>query len=137
MRYGVLVDLATKVWRGEMIDVSMGHFNAIWQQDANAQSLAAFGNVSTPPFVVNVVGPELLNMRKIAEGFAQIMGKKADIRGMESTDALIGNAGLSTKSFGKPSVSIEQLMQWIAAWVQAGGVNINKPTHFEERGGKF
>jgi NAD dependent epimerase/dehydratase family len=137
MRYGVLVDLAGKVWRGEMIDVSMGHFNAIWQQDANAQSLAAFGNVTTPPFVLNVVGSELLNMRRIAEGFGEIMGKKVEIRGKESADALLGNAGVATKLFGRPSVSVEQMMKWIAGWVQAGGVNINKPTHFEERGGKF
>jgi hypothetical protein len=137
MRYGVLVDLAGKVHRGEPIDVSMGHFNAIWQQDANAQSLAAFGHVSSPPFVLNVVGPELLNMRKIAEQFGRIIGKTPDVRGNESSDALIGNAALSIKLFGKPSATIEQLMQWIAGWVQTGGVNINKPTHFEERGGKF
>src|SRR4029078_3915310 len=38
--YGVLYDLAPNVWEGREIDVSMGHFNAIWQADANAQSLA-------------------------------------------------------------------------------------------------
>src|SRR4051794_13033385 len=31
LRYGVLADLARRVWAGEEIDVSMGHVNVIWQ----------------------------------------------------------------------------------------------------------
>src|SRR6185295_8204629 len=42
MRYGVMVDMAQQVWAEKEIDVSMGAFNAIWQGDANAMTLAAF-----------------------------------------------------------------------------------------------
>src|SRR5437899_2033390 len=31
LRYGVLVDIARRVWAGETIDLSMGNLNAIWQ----------------------------------------------------------------------------------------------------------
>ena len=48
LRYGVLVDLAQKVWRGEPIDLAMGYFNAIWQGDANAMTPAAFDHVGSP-----------------------------------------------------------------------------------------
>src|SRR5436305_729566 len=42
MRYGVLLDMARKVWAGEPVDVSMPALNAIWQADANAHTLQAF-----------------------------------------------------------------------------------------------
>src|SRR6202165_40007 len=54
MRYGVLVDLAQRVWEGRPIDLTMGHLNAIWQADANAMALASLGRASVPPFVLNV-----------------------------------------------------------------------------------
>src|SRR5579884_2281353 len=36
LRYGVLVDVARRIWSGQMIDLSMGYLNTIWQGDANA-----------------------------------------------------------------------------------------------------
>src|SRR6266496_5917900 len=49
LRYGVLVDLAQRVWRDEPIDLSMGYFNILWQGDANAMALQSFDLVATPP----------------------------------------------------------------------------------------
>ncbi|MDI6827887.1 MAG: NAD-dependent epimerase/dehydratase family protein, partial [Armatimonadota bacterium] len=60
MRYGVLVDIAEKVWSGEEIDLTMGNVNVIWQGDAIAMALQAFDYVASPPFVVNVTGASLL-----------------------------------------------------------------------------
>jgi nucleoside-diphosphate-sugar epimerase len=137
MRYGVLVDIAQKVWRGEEIDVSMGHFNAIWQRDANAQALACLGRASSPPCVINVGGPELLSVRAVAQRFGKLLEREPKLTGREASDALLGDSSLSEKLFGEPSVNAQQLIQWIADWVRRGGETLNKPTHFEERGGKF
>lgn len=59
LRYGVLVDIATKVWTGQQVDVSMGYLNTIWQGDANAMTLCAFGLLQTPAHVLNMTGPEI------------------------------------------------------------------------------
>src|SRR5581483_6484109 len=31
LRYGVLVDVARRVWAGEPVPLAMGHLNALWQ----------------------------------------------------------------------------------------------------------
>ena len=57
LRYGVLVDLARKVWDGRAVDLAMGNFNAIWQADANAVSLRSLEGASSPPLVLERGGP--------------------------------------------------------------------------------
>ena len=137
MRYGVLVDLAKKVLAGEVIDLSMGYVNAIWQGDASAMALGALGHTASPPFVLNVVGPELLSIREVAEKFGSLMGKSVEFSGMEALDAFLSNGRKSFDLFGYPRVSAEQLIRWIADWVIRGGESLDKPTHFESRNGKY
>lgn len=137
MRYGVLVDLARRVYGGEPIDVTMGYFNVIWQADANAMALALFDHVSSPPLVVNVSGPEELGVREVCETLGRLMQRPVVFAGKEAEDALLSNGSLSRSLFGDPRVTASQLVAWTADWVRRGGPSLDKPTHFESRTGRF
>jgi nucleoside-diphosphate-sugar epimerase len=137
MRYGVLLDVAQRVWEGQTVDARMGYLNAIWQADANAVALAAFGHAASPPFVLNVTGPELLSVHTLAWQFGQLLDRPVNVQGPTGAGALISNAQLAHRLFGYPRVSTGQLIHWTADWVRRGGPTFNKPTHFEVRDGKF
>ena len=137
MRYGVLVDLARKVLGGEVIDLSMGNFNCVWQADANAQALRAFDHLAAPPLVLNVTGPETVSVRRACEDLGRLMGKVPRFAGAEAPNALIANARRAVELFGYPRVGVQQMLRWIADWVTRGGESLGKPTHFEARDGKF
>ncbi|MCC6168187.1 MAG: NAD(P)-dependent oxidoreductase [Caldilineaceae bacterium] len=137
LRYGVLVDIASKVWTGQPVDVSMGAANVIWQGDANAQALGLLAHCATPPLVVNVTGPETVSVRRVAERFGRIFGVTPQLFGAESSTALLSNASRAQALFGYPTVALDQILVWIADWVQAGGTSLHKPTHFETRDGRF
>ena len=137
MRYGVLVDIAQHVHSGRPVRLSMGYLNAIWQADASAVSIASLAHATSPPNVLNITGPELLSVRAAAQEFGKLMKKHVTFEGQESSDALLSNAEKSYGLFGRPQVSAEQMMDWIAEWVSKGGTSLAKPTHFEERAGRF
>lgn len=137
LRYGVLVDLARKVWDERPIDLTMGAFNVIWQADANARCLAALAHTASPPEVINLAGPELLSVRRVCQQFGELFGKPVKFTGVEGPDALLNNGQKGHRLFGYPRVSAEQMIHWIADWVARGGVSLGKPTHFEVRDGKF
>jgi nucleoside-diphosphate-sugar epimerase len=137
MRYGVLVDIAKCVHAGQPVPISMGYLNAIWQGDASAISLQALALASTPPFVINIAGPELLSVRRVAEQFGTIFQKPVRFEGAESDDALLSDASKAFALFGLPNVSATQLMTWIADWIARGEATSTKPTHFENRAGRF
>jgi nucleoside-diphosphate-sugar epimerase len=137
MRYGVLVDIARKVYAGESVDVGMGAANVIWQGDANAQALSLLAHCASPPFICNITGPETVSIRAVARQFAELFGVEAHIVGSEAPTALLSNASQAQQLFGYPTVSLQQMIYWIADWVQQGGTALNKPTHFETRDGRF
>jgi nucleoside-diphosphate-sugar epimerase len=137
LRYGVLLDIATKVFEGRPIDVSMGALNVIWQGDANSVCLRSFAQCQSPPFVLNLTGPETLSVRVLAGRFGKLFDRPPLLEGQEAPTALLSNAGRCHELFGAPSVTAEQMIEWTAEWIKAGGVTLNKPTHFEIRDGRF
>jgi nucleoside-diphosphate-sugar epimerase len=137
LRYGVLVDLARQVLDRTPIPLSTGHYNAIWQADANAAALAAFDHLSTPPLVVNIAGPETLSIRRLALEFGRLLDVPVTFDGVESADAFLSNGQLGHRLFGYPRVGISELVRWSADWARRGGESLGKPTHYEVRDGKF
>jgi hypothetical protein len=137
LRYGVLVDIARQIWQRQAVSLAMGYFNIIWQADANAQALAAFPLAASPPFVLNVTGPEIIRVRDVALQFGKLLERPVEFVGEESPTALLSNAGQAHQHFGLPRVSPDHLITWIAAWIRAGGAIWDKPTHFEVRDGRF
>ncbi len=137
MRYGVLVDIALKVKNKQPIDLTMGYFNVIWQGDANGMVLRSFGLCDSPAKILNITGPEILSVRQVTEKFGELFGEDVHFVGKEAETALLSNASYSHKLFGKPKVSPEQMIFWIAEWIAEEKRLLNKPTHFQVRDGKY
>jgi dTDP-4-dehydrorhamnose reductase len=137
MRYGVLIDIARKVWAGETIDLHMGHVNVIWQGDANAYALRALALAEMPPKSLNVTGPETASVRSLAVQFGKLLDRTPIFEGREQPDALLSNAGQACALMGYPRVPLRKIVEWTAAWVMAGGALLGKPTKFQVRDGKF
>ena len=137
LRYGVLVDIAARVLRGEPIDLAMGYANVIWQGDANDWALRCLAHAAMPPFVVNVTGRETLAVRALATRLGELLARAPVFTGTEAPDALLSNASLAHSIFGEPSVNTNALLERVAEWVRAGHPLLGKPTHFEERTGAF
>jgi nucleoside-diphosphate-sugar epimerase len=137
LRYGVLTDLAGKIWRGEPIDLTMGHFNAIWQGDANEIIVRSFPLCSSPARAVNLTSREIYSVRQIAQQLGELLGRSPEFVGHEAPTALLSNAAVMDKEFGAPQVDLPRLLTWIADWTRAERPTLGKPTHFESRDGKF
>lgn len=138
LRYGVLVDIGRAVFERLPISLSMPYVNVIWQRDANSWCLRSFRYCQSPPFVLNITGPETLSVRDVALEFGRHFGlEPVFTTGTASSSALLNNADKARSLFGTPIVTPQEMIEAIAAWIREGGVLLNKPTHFQSRDGKF
>ena len=138
LRYGVLHDIAMPIWKGEKVNNSVSHFNAIWQGCANEAALRSLELVRNPVNILNVTGPETVSTEEVAEEFGRLFGKKVEyMYPVAGKRGYLNNAGKMFELFGKPSITMQQMIKWQAEWIKAGGETLNKPTHFEVNNGKF
>ena len=137
MRYGVLADIGRAVFERRPVDVGMGFVNVIWQRDANSVAFRALSACANPPLILNLTGPETLSTRQIALEFGKRFGVEPVFQGAEGSHALLNHAARCHELFGRPTVTPETLIDWIAGWLQRGNSQWNKPTHFDVRDGKF
>ncbi len=137
MRYGVLHDIATKVLKGQPIDVSLGHVNFIWQGDASSQALRCLAHCETPTTPINVSGHEILAVRDLARRFGALFGREPVIVGKEEPTAWLTDTSEAIRLFGLPIVDTTQLIAWTADWVARAMPSFGKPTKYEVRDGRY
>lgn len=137
MRYGVLVDIASKVYHQEALDVTMGYANVIWQGDANEMILRSLQYCNSPAEHLNISGPQLISVAEVAKRFGEIMGKEVNLKGVEANSALSVDVSKSAGLLGTTSVDLDQLIEWTAHWIGSDKRLLGKSTHFEVRDGKY
>ncbi|MHC4581749.1 MAG: NAD-dependent epimerase/dehydratase family protein, partial [Planctomycetota bacterium] len=136
-RYGIIVDLTTKILGGEPIDLTMGAVNLIWQRDANDYIVRAITLARSPAAIINVTGPDTISVRRLAEKIADQLGKKPKFVSKETESALVSNASLCIDKFGRPQTTLDEMASMIVSWVASGKKTLNKPTKYNVRDGKF
>jgi nucleoside-diphosphate-sugar epimerase len=137
LRYGVLVDIAQRVFSGQPVSLGIGHLNTIWQQDANAMVLQSLAQAAAPVRILNLTGPETIRVREVAAQLGTLMGRTVRFDGAESSSALLNDSSVAHRLFGLPGVGAAELTGMVADWVMRGGDTLGKPTHFESRDGRF
>jgi nucleoside-diphosphate-sugar epimerase len=137
LRYGVLRDLADKIWAGKPVDLANGHFNCIWQGDANEMVIRSLALANSPAAAFNLTSAAVLSIRQVANRLGELLGKPVRFTGTESETALIGNTSKLRQLLGDPPTPLEAMLRWTADWVKRGGRSLGKPTHFEVRDGRY
>lgn len=137
LRYGVLLEVARQVYHDQPVDLTMGNVNLIWQGDANEYAIRSLLLTHSPPKILNVTGPETISVRWLAKEFAKRFNKPVSFVNVEQSTALLNDASQAHKLFGYPKVTMQQMIDWTADWVERDGVTYNKPTHFQQREGAF
>jgi nucleoside-diphosphate-sugar epimerase len=137
MRYGVLYDVASTVFAGTPLDLTMGHADVIWQGDANEQALRLLAHCTTPATPINVTGPRHTSIRWLAGEFGRRFGRAPLFSGEEAPTAWLEDTTQAQALFGPPRVGIDTMIDWVADWVRRGGPSLGKPTHFSTRDGKY
>lgn len=137
MRYGVLQEIAGWVLNGKPIPLATGQVNVIWQGDAAAQIIRLLRHCDVPASPINIGGPEMLSVRKVANQFGAIFGIEPVFAGTESDNCLYVNCDAAAELLGNPVVPINPMVNWVAEWVKAGKPAYGKPSKFEVRSGVF
>ena len=137
MRYGVLVDIAQQVYAQQPVDISVNATNVIWQGDAINRALLCLEHTASPAAKLNVTGREIVSIHEIATAFAKRFKVPVKFTGIDSGKSYLSNASRSIELFGEPRISMQQMIDWIADWIQRGGEMLGKPTHYQVTDGQF
>jgi len=136
-RYGIIVDLTLKILHSEPVDVTMGAVNLIWQGDANRYIIRAMSLAQSPPAILNVTGPEIVAVRDLAGRIGRVLNKEPRFVSQAAATALLSNASTCFEKFGRPAMSLDDMIGVIVPWVAAGKPVLNKPTKYGVRDGHF
>ena len=115
----------------------MGHFNCIWQGEANERILRSLNLCTSPPRVLNLTPPETIAVHSVSTRLGELMDCETQFTGNEADTAWLSDPAQSIDAFGPLTIELETMLQWTAYWTTHEGRSLGKPTHFEVRDGKY
>ncbi|MCD6392490.1 MAG: NAD(P)-dependent oxidoreductase [Planctomycetes bacterium] len=136
-RYGIIVDLTLKIMNDEPINPGTPAVNLIWQRDANDYIVRAIALARSPAMVLNVTGPEIVMVRRLATDIAKILDRKPAFLAKEEGRCLLSDACQCFEKLGPPETSLHEMVSMIVSWVAAGKPVLSKPTKYDVHDGKF
>lgn len=136
-RYGVLLEIADAVKNRRPTDLRMGHTSVIWQGEASELALRCLHQCTSPPTRLNIAGPETVPVRWLAQRFGERFGVDPVFENSEEDTSYVIDGSEAHRIFGYPRVSLREMIEQVAEWVEVDGETIGKPTHFQEREGQF
>ena len=137
LEYGVISDIAKKVYEEKPVGLDNACFNCIWQGDANEYAIRSLLLADNPPKILNVSGPETIGVKSVALKLGELLGKEVTFTGEPCVNAYLENTTECHRLMGYPKVTLGEMIGYQAEWIRDGGEYINKPTHFEERKGSY
>lgn len=137
LEYGVISDIARKVYEGKPVDLGNPCFNCIWQADANEYALRCLLHTASPSRILNVTGPEIAGVEQTALKLGKLLGKEPVFTGIPGFRSYLSNSSKAMSMFGYPGTSLDSMINYQAEWILDGCGDIGKPTHFEETKGKY
>jgi nucleoside-diphosphate-sugar epimerase len=129
LAYGVIVDLAKMIVKGEPISLGMPYVNLISQRDANDRAIRALAIADNPPRPFNVNGPAV-RVRDLVTKLSSHLGKAANLVEDEAEVARIGNDDYCVQRFGPYRDTVDEMIEAAAHWVARGGEDWDLPTMF-------
>ncbi len=136
-RYGVLVDLAEAILARRPISLAVPEVNFIWQGHANAVALQSFPLAASPANILNLTGTDRHRVRDLAERIGRRLDVEPIFADTEGDTALVSDASRCRELFGAGDMDVEELINFVADWLKAGGHTLGKPTKFQVTDGKF
>ena len=92
-------------------------------------ALRSFALCQSPPAVLNLTGPETVSVRWAARRFAERFGIEPILEGTEIGHCAVEQRRALPRLFGYPTVSVEQMIEWIADWIGMGGRDSRTSRH--------
>jgi hypothetical protein len=79
----------------------------------------------------------MLSVREVCLRLGELLNRPVRFTGVEGETAFLSDARKGFEALGPPRVDADRLIRWVADWIGGGGRSLNKPTHFEEREGRY
>lgn len=136
LRYGVITDLALRVFNRHPIALSTAWVNVIWQGDANRLALRALGAAAKPAHIVNVTGP-IVGIEWLANELGRRLDREPVFDSTPSPQALVANIDALDRLLPYQPLPLDDLLDWTAQWIRTGQPLLGKPTKYEVRDGRF